>query len=107
MDKVLFKYYNISQNENKDKFIISFSFPLVGEAVNEIYSDIINSNHNIYTKITADSFLDGGAKGKFFEKIVTYHLNIGSKIHSNKKEINYFEEYPIRYHYKNECFSFK
>ena len=42
--------------------------------------------------------MDGGAKGKFFEKIITYYLNITSSIYKEKEKIEYFEDYPITYH---------
>ena len=35
-----------------------------------------------------DSILDGGAKGKFFEKVVTYHLKKDRKINQKKKKKN-------------------
>ena len=98
INKIPFKYFNIVQNENKDEYIIKFSFPLVGEVVNKIYSDIINTNPHIYINITNDSNLDGGAKGKFFEKIVTHYLNIESGMYANVNTIDYFEDYPIKHH---------
>ena len=85
----------IKQNENQYKIV--FCFPLVGEVINEIYNDIINTNPSIYNNFTKFT-LDGGAKGKFFEKIVTYYLNIESSIYKENKCINYFIDYPINYH---------
>ena len=100
-----FENENENKNKNKNKRIeqykIVFSFPLVGEVINEIYNDIININPNIYNNFTKFQ-LDGGAKGKFFEKIVTYYLNIQSSINKEKKYIDYFEDYPIDNHDKVE-----
>ena len=92
-----FKYFDIIQCENIENFKIIFSFPLVGEIVNEIYSEIINTNPSIYINLTKFE-LDGGEKGKFFEKVVTYHLNIESSKNKEKEYIKYFQDYPIRYH---------
>ena len=92
-----FKYFDIVQDLNKRDYKIIFSFPLVGEVVNEIYADIINTNPNIYFNLTRFE-LDGGAKGKFFEKILTYYLNIRSSIYYNKDHIKYFDDFPIKYH---------
>lgn len=86
-----------NENENIEQYKIIFCFPLVGEVINEIYNDIINLNPNIYNNLTK-SELDGGAKGKFFEKIVTYYLNIESTINKEKKYIDYFEDYQINFH---------
>ena len=94
------KYFEIVKAKNlNDEYIIKFSFPLVGEIMNQIFSSIINSNPNLYTNLTKKE-LDGGAKGKFFEKIVTYHLNIESLKYKNEeqKKILYFEDYPIEFH---------
>ena len=45
-------------------------------------ADIINANPSIYKNLT-DKELDGGAKGNFFEKIVTYYLNVDRSISTN------------------------
>ena len=101
-----FKYFDVAKTTKKgdeDEYIIKFAFPLVGEIMNNIYSKIINSSPNLYSNITKN-VLDGGAKGKFFEKIVTYHLNIDSLIKKNeeKKTITFFEDYPIEFHEEME-----
>ena len=92
-----YKYFDTIHENNNDEYLIVFSFPLVGEVLNEIYSDIINTNPNIYNNLT-NTELDGGAKGKLFEKIVTYYLNKESKININKDSIKYFKDYLINYH---------
>lgn len=98
IDNIPFKYFDVVKNEKNDKFKITFAFPLVSEIFNEIYTHIINKNPHLYINITSNSNLDGGAKGKFFEKIVTYYLDIKSKRYSEKKQIDYFQDYPIQYH---------
>ena len=92
-----FKYFDTIYETIEDEYLVIFSFPLVGEVLNEIYSDIINTNPNIYNNLT-NFELDVGAKGKFFEKIITYYLNKESKININKDSIKYFKDYPINYH---------
>ena len=92
-----YKYFDIIRDKTPNEYKIIFSFPIVGELVNEIYSDIINTNPNLYYNLTKFS-LDGGAKGKFFEKIITYYLNIKSSIYNGKKYIEYFKDFPINYH---------
>jgi hypothetical protein len=100
-DYIPFKYFDIKINEESNEYEIVFLFELVGEVLNEIYSDIININPNLYFNITKRE-LDGGAKGKFFEKIVTYYLNIESSIYREKKQIDFFLDYPIKYHQELE-----
>ena len=97
MYNIPFKYFDVIKDEKKQEYIITFSFPLVEEVLDEIYSDIINKNPQIYNNLTKFQ-LDGGAKGKFFEKIITYYLNITSSIYKEKEKIEYFEDYPITYH---------
>ena len=92
-----FKYFDTMDDEDIEGYKIIFSFPLVGEVINKLYSDIINVNPSIYKNLT-DNELDGGAKGKFFEKIVTYYLNINSSIYKENNNIEYFKDYPIKYH---------
>ena len=91
---VIPKEQMIKRNNN---IIIKYSFELVEEAMNEIYLQIINTNSNLYNIFTKDE-LDGGAKGKFFEKIITYYLNIDSSIYENTDQIHYFNDYPIKFH---------
>ena len=101
IDNIPFKYFDVVKSEQKDKYIITFAFPLVSEIFNEIYTHIINKNPHLYTNITSNSNLDGGAKGKFFEKIVTYYLDIKSERYSKNKQnkqIDFFLDYPIQYH---------
>ena len=92
-----YKYFNTTDGNINDEYLVIFSFPLVGEVLNEIYSDIIKTNPNIYNNLT-NIELDGGAKGKLFEKIITYYLNKESKININKDSIKYFKDYLINYH---------
>ena len=91
-----YKYFNTTDGNINDEYFVIFSFPLVGEVLNEIYSDIINTNPNIYNNFT-NIELDGGAKGKFFEKIITYYLNKESKININKDSIKYFKDNLSKY----------
>ena len=97
IDNIPFKYFDTMIDEDTKEYKIIFSFPLVGEVINKLYSDIINVNPSIYKNLT-DNELDGGAKGKFFEKIVTYYLNINSSIYKENNNIEYFKDYPIKYH---------
>ena len=97
INNIPFKYFDIIKDKNQIEYKIIFSFPLVGEVVNEIYSDIININPSIYTNLT-NYELDGGARGKFFEKIVTYHLNKDNLKNKEKEYIDYFQDYLIKYH---------
>ena len=97
IDNIPFKYFDIINDEDPREYKIIFSFPLVGEVINKLYSDIINTNPSIYKNLT-DKELDGGAKGKFFEKIVTYYLNVDSSIYKENNSIEYFKDYPINYH---------
>ena len=91
----------IEQNEialsNNNNIIIICSYELVEEAMDEIYLQIINTNSNLYNILTKDE-LDGGAKGKFFEKIITYYLNIESPIYRNMNEITFFDDFKISFH---------
>ena len=97
LDKIPFKYFDIKKDIFTNKYMIIFSFPLVGEVINKIYSDIIKTNPNIYSNLTELEF-DEGAKEKFFEKIITYYLNKESSIYQDKKQIDFFKDYPILYH---------
>ena len=98
INNIPFKYFDILRSKHiEEEYKIIFAFPLVGEVMNEIYTDIINTNPNIYINLT-NIQLDGGAKGKFFEKLLTYHLNIESTNNKEKEYIEYFEDYPIKYH---------
>lgn len=102
INNIPFKYFDVVSDETKEnEYRISFSFPIVGEVVNEIYSDIINKNPNLYINLTKKE-LDEGAKGKFFEKIVTYYLNINSSIYENKLAVDFFDDYLIQYHHEME-----
>ena len=89
----------IKKKHKEYEYIINFSFPLVGEVMNKIYSEIIKYNPNIYSNI-ADKLLDVAVKKKFFEKVVIYYLNIKNFIQKNekKKSITFFEDYPIEFH---------
>ena len=97
INNVPFKYFDIVEGKNSNEYSITFSFPLVGEVINQLYSDIININPSIYTNLTKIE-LDEGAKGKFFEKIITYYLNIQSSIYKGKEKIELFKDYPINHH---------
>ena len=97
INNIPFKYFDIIKEKIKDEYLIIFSYPLVGEVLNEIYSDIINANPYIYNNLI-NFDLDAGGKEKLFEKIITYFLNKESKININKVYIEYFKDYAINYH---------
>ena len=106
-ENIPFKYFEIVKKEkkgNEDKYIIKFSFPLVGEAMNDIYSQIINTNPSLYSNITNEKQLDEGAKGKFFEKILTYYLNVQSSIYKLEgiDKVSFFSDYEINFHKEME-----
>ena len=87
-DFIPFKYFDI-QDTRKNYCKIIFNFPLVGEAMTEVYEKIIYASKSIYS-IFNDIGLDQGALGGLFEKYVIYTME--PDINKNCKILfNYFK----------------
>ena len=85
---VPFKYFipKVKKDTNNNNYIkIDFAFPLIEEIVNELFENIFYYELNIYTTLSQNETIDGGARGQMFEKLVTFHLD--PKSYNPKRQI--------------------
>jgi hypothetical protein len=88
-----FKYFipkiKINKKTQQKEIHISYAYPIINNIINELYEELIYHISQFYGILTS-KILDGGAKGQFFEKLITYYL----KPISNEY-INFFDDIMI------------
>ena len=78
IDYLPLKYFNVKIKKEEGKNIvgyIEYLFPLVEEALVDIYNLIINMKGTIYKILKDSKIISGGAQGHLFEKYVIYNMN--------------------------------
>ena len=78
IDYLPLKYFNVKikkEETEKNLGYIEYLFPLVEEALVDIYNFVINRNGTIYEILRDSKIIAGGAQGHLFEKYVIYNMN--------------------------------
>ena len=85
-----FKYFipkiKINKKTQQKEIHISYAYPIINNIINELYEELIYHISQFYGILTS-KILDGGAKGQFFEKLITYYLKPTSNEHINFNDI--------------------
>ena len=71
------KYFDIKIKNKEEKGVvgyIDYLFPLVEEALVDVYNFVINRNRTIYKILTDSNIIAGGAQGHLFEKYVICNI---------------------------------
>ncbi len=88
-----FKYFipkiKINQKTQQKEIHISCAYPIINKIINELYEELIYYTSK-FNNILTSKILDRGAKGQFFEKLITYYLKPTSNGY-----INFFDDILI------------
>ena len=82
IDYLPLKYFDVKIKNKEKKGIvgyIEYLFPLVEEALVDVYNFVINRNGTIYNILKDCKIIAGGAQDHLFEKYVIYNMNPKNK----------------------------